>query len=114
MHAAFSWLHFEKVHGGQVEEECCAAVFDPGGEVGEAGIGLAVPALEVDECELVCGCLSGEVGRVGKVSAECAVEVDCRKGYIWYGGFAFVEDVDAGLIFDGVCIRRFKRQLDLT
>ena len=37
MHAAFSRLHFEKVHGGQVEEKGCAAVFNPGGEVGEAG-----------------------------------------------------------------------------
>ena len=78
------------MHGRQVEEECCAAVFNPCGEIGETGIGFAVPALKVGEYELVCGCLGGEVGGVGKVSAECAVEVDCRKGYIWNGGFVFV------------------------
>ena len=80
---------------------------------GEAGIGFAVPALEVDECELVCR-VSGEVGGVGKVSAECAVEVDCRYGYIWNGGFVFVEDVDAGLIFDGFCLARCECQFDLA
>ena len=63
---------------------------------------------------MVCGGVSGEVGRVGKVSAECAVEVDCRYGYIWNGGFAFVQDVDAGLIFDGFCIRRFESEINLA
>ena len=114
IHAAFSRLHLEKVHGWQVEEECCAAVFNPCGEIGEAGIGFAVPALKVDECDLVCGGLGREVGRVGKVSAECAVEVDCRYGYIWNGGFIFVEDVDAGLIFDGFYVVRCEYHFDLA
>ena len=113
-HAAFVRHYFEKVHGGQVEEKCCAAVFNPFGEIGEAGIGFAVPTLEVEEDELVCGSSGGEVGGVGKVSAECAVEVDCRKGYIWNDGFVFVQDVDAGLIFDGFCVARCECHFDLA
>ena len=102
------------MHGRQVEEECCAAVFNPCGEIGEVSIGFAVPTLEVDEYELVCGGMGGESGCVGKVSAECAVEVDCRYGYIWNGGFVFVEDVDAGLVLDGFCFARCECQFDLA